>query len=606
MTKKSLMAAIMAMLILCSTWIVPFPATGEPSAKQEPVIVVGGALNYPPYEFVDKDGEPTGYNVELTRAIAQVTGMNVRISLEPSHAIFNALEEGRIDILMGVAYTESRAESLAFSSPHTIVVFSIFGRKGGPSISSIDQWHDKDIMALKSAVINELAIEQGWARSLTLVDSDEEMLRLLASGKHDYAILATKVGAHLIKNLGLTNIAPITETPEVFKYCFAGKKENRQVVNRFTEGLAILHKTGQYKKIRDKWLGDDLNPHGISWTQVVKYGSIVAVLLLAALSIIIIWYRTLKKQVAQRTAALALEVKERQRAEEELRRNQEQLVQADKMAAIGTLVSGVAHEINNPNGLILMNTTMLKEMHEDIGRITDERYENEGDFDVGKWRYSEVRENLGQMLTETVEASKRIVRIVEDLKNFSRRDDSALDELVNLNSVSMAAIRLLDPTIKKSTDSFVVHYAEELPRIRGNVQRIEQVIVNLVLNACQALPDRGKGIEYTTRYDPENLSAVLEIADEGIGINPQQLRYVTDPFFTTKREHGGTGLGLSVSSTIIKEHKGLLTFRSAEGTGTTVTVSFPFASMGAISLKNASILPSQYCLSMTSYRGCVP
>ncbi len=581
-TRVSILVAIAVILVSLGPWLTPLPCFGESLKSEKRTIVVGGALNYPPYEFLDEDGKPTGYNVELTRAIAREMGLNVQISLLPSHSIFQALEEGKIDVLMGVAYTETREQTLDFSPPHTIVVFSLFGRKDGPSISSIEAWQDRDVMALKRAVINEIAVENGW-KSLTFVDSDEEMLRLLASGKHDYAILATKVGVHLIRDLGLNNITPIAETPEVFKYCFAAKKGSDQVLDPFTKGLAILFKTGQHKSIRDKWLGDDLKPQGILWAQVIRYGGVVAALLLVALTITLLWFRTLKNQVAQRTTALALEVKERRRAEEELRSNQEQLVQADKMAAIGTLVSGVAHEINNPNGLILMNVTMLAQMHKDILRITDERYETEGDFDVGKWRYSQVRENLDQMLAETIDASKRIVRIVEDLKNFSRRDNSALTEMVNLNSIATTAVRLLDATIRKSTDSFVVRYAEDLPSIKGNAQRVEQVIVNLILNACQALPDRRKGITVTTRYKPDTQMAVLEVADEGIGINPEQLRYITDPFYTTKREQGGTGLGLSVSSAIVKEHGGLLTFRSAEGKGTTATVSFPIARNGVLS-----------------------
>ena len=203
--RVNILIAIAVILVSLGPWLTPLPCFGEPLKSEKRAIVVGGALNYPPYEFLDEDGKPTGYNVELTRAIAMEMGLDVQISLLPSHSIFQALEEGKIDVLMGVADTEAREATLDFSPPHTIVVFSLFGRKGGPSISSMEAWQDKDVMALKRAVINEMAIENGW-KSLTFVDSDEEMLRLLASGKHDYAILATKVGIHLIRYRGSTTL----------------------------------------------------------------------------------------------------------------------------------------------------------------------------------------------------------------------------------------------------------------------------------------------------------------------------------------------------------------------------------------------------------------
>jgi len=143
--------------------------------------------------------------------------------------------------------------------------------------------------------------------------------------------------------------------------------------------------------------------------------------------------------------------------------------------------------------------------------------------------------------------------------------------------VTMAAVRLIRNIIRKATDSFAARYDEKLPAIRGNSQRIEQVVVNLILNACQALPERTRGIILKTYQDAHRRMVVLELTDEGTGIAPELLPYITDPFYTTKREHGGTGLGLSVSTIIVKEHGGLLSFKSTPGKGTTVTLSLPVA-----------------------------
>jgi polar amino acid transport system substrate-binding protein len=174
-----------------------------------------------------------------------------------------------------------------------------------------------------------------------------------------------------------------------------------------------------------------------------------------------------------------------------------------------------------------------------------------------------------------LDSSQRIKRIVNDLKDFARRDDSGRQQLIDLNTVVETALRLVDPSIRSATRHFSVEYGKELPQIMGNSQRIEQVVVNLVLNACQALPDPERAVALATRFDSEQHTVSLTVADQGVGIDGQHLPYLADPFFTTKRETGGTGLGLSISAGIVKEHGGLLSFDSTPGAGTTVTLSLP-------------------------------
>jgi polar amino acid transport system substrate-binding protein len=506
-------------------------------------------------------------------------GMDVEIRLGTYRERIKALAAGEIDAMEGFSYSDERAKLFDFSPAHTIINLAIFGRKDSPSISELEKLRGKQIIVMTGGRMEGLLKEHGLADNLIHTETYANGLRLLASGEYDYMFMGSVPGMYLIKEYKLTNIVVIIKEVDQQKYCFAVKKGNRELLARFSEGLAIVKKTGQYDDLYDKWFGV-LEPRGAPWSKVIKIGSIIGTFFFIVLCIIFVWSRTLKKQVGQRTAALAFEIKERRRAEEELRRNQEQLLQASKMAAIGTLVSGVAHEINNPNGLILLNSKMLVDMYEDLRQMTEERYRKEGDFDVGKWRYAEVRENLGQMLTETVDASKRIGRIVEDLRNFSRRDTSDLNEAIDVNNVVRSAIRLLDNSIKKSTDSLIVRYADDLPKIKGNAQRIEQVVVNLLLNACQSLLDRTRGVTLTTQHKTNEQMVLLEIADSGIGIAPDKLQYIADPFYTTKREQGGTGLGLSVSTTIIKEHGGLLTFKSAPGKGTVATLLLPIAKNG--------------------------
>jgi signal transduction histidine kinase len=283
----------------------------------------------------------------------------------------------------------------------------------------------------------------------------------------------------------------------------------------------------------------------------------------------------LERRVRERTAELEAEVQQRERAEKEMRQKQEQLIRAGKLASLGVLVAGVAHEINNPNQAVMMGAQLLEKTWPDMRIILDSYYEREGDFLVGGVNYSELKEMIGEHYNGIVESARRIDSIVQGLKDFARQDKADMGQIVNLNLVVKSSLILLDSMLKKSTDRLTVELSPRIPAIHGNAQRLEQIVVNLVQNACQALTDRSQEISISTSYDEQRRRVVLQVRDQGEGIPPENLAKICDPFFTTKREDGGTGLGLSVTSTIIKDHHGELEFHSDPGTGTAVLVFFP-------------------------------
>jgi len=272
---------------------------------------------------------------------------------------------------------------------------------------------------------------------------------------------------------------------------------------------------------------------------------------------------------------LARDVTERKQAEEQLRHHEQQMMQASKMVALGTLVSSVAHEINNPNNFIMLNAPLLLEAWESSKPILEDYYEKNGDFIIGGMKYTEMRDSIPVLFSGILDGSRRIKEIVEDLRDFVRRDASDMMQSVDLNAVIKSAITLLSNMIMKSTQKFSIEYASDLPRLKGNFQRFEQVMINLIQNACQALPDTQRGISVSTSYDEKKRSILISIQDEGMGIPPKSLPHIMEPFFTTKRDSGGLGLGLSISSRIVKEHGGTLTFTSEPGKGTTAEIILP-------------------------------
>jgi polar amino acid transport system substrate-binding protein len=550
------------------------PARAQPfeDDPESAVVVVGGDRSYPPYEFLDASGNPAGFNVELTRAIARIMGLRVEIRLGRWGEMRRRLEAGEVDALAGMVFSEERARHFRFTPPTTFVAESIFGRKDGPRARGYDDLRGKSVLVLRGGIMHDTLLQHHPEVRPVPVDTQADALLDLAAGKYDHALIAKLPGLYLIRELRLANLEPMGAPVAEERYGFAVSARDEELLARLSEGLAILKNTGEYKAIHDAWLGP-LEPRGVAWREALRWGALALAPLVLLLAGMALWSRALKREVALRTAELTREVAERIRAEEELRRQQQQLLQADKMATLGVLVSGVAHEINNPNGLLLVDLQVVSDVLADADPIFEAHGRTAGDFTLGNLRWSRLRDALPRLMAEMLDASRRVKRIVEDLKDYARRGDPVLHDDVDLNEVVRTSLRLVDGLVRKSTDRLSLDLAADLPPVRGNAQRLEQVVVNLVVNSCQALPDRTRGIAIRTWV--EDGSAWLEVRDEGVGIAPEHLPHLTEPFFTTKREHGGTGLGLAVSAGIVKEHGATLAFESTPGEGTAARLAIP-------------------------------
>jgi signal transduction histidine kinase len=267
--------------------------------------------------------------------------------------------------------------------------------------------------------------------------------------------------------------------------------------------------------------------------------------------------------------------REKKQAEEKARQRQEQLFRASKMVSLGTLVSGVAHEINNPVTSALLNTQTLRKVWDGVLPVLDERTRKDGDFKVGAMTYNEIRGRMPLLLSHIEDGTRRVRDIVTDLKDFARETPAERSEDIDLNKVVAKAVGLVSNLVKKSTNDFAVEYMPNPPVFKGSAQRIEQVVINLVMNACQAIEDSDRAIRVRTGLNPDKACLFIEVQDEGVGVPPEMMQQIKDPFYTTKRNTGGTGLGLAISDRIIRDHDGEMVFISEPGEGTTVRVDFP-------------------------------
>ena len=263
------------------------------------------------------------------------------------------------------------------------------------------------------------------------------------------------------------------------------------------------------------------------------------------------------------------------RAEKNIKAYQQQLQQAQKMETLGTLVAGVAHEINNPINLIMYNLPLLQKVWIDFMPVLMTHRDSAPDQKYGGFTYEFLEDNLPQLVSDMDMAANRVAKIVSDLKNFSRQSNVAEKNELQVNVAVKNALRLAQTTLRKSGVALVHQLTENLPLIEGNLQNIEQIILNIIINAIQSIDhDHGK-VEITTGFQIKDGRIYIRIRDNGKGIRPEISDKIFLPFVTDKHADGGTGLGLSVTYSLVKAHDGEISFESKEGQGTVFTIYLP-------------------------------
>lgn len=554
-------------------------------AVQKSRIIIGGDFNYPPYEYLDDNGQPTGYNVELTRAIAAKLGLAVDIQLGPWGEIRKKLEHNEIDLTQGMFYSAERDKTFSFTDAHTLISHVIISRKGTKPAFNMEDLSGKLIVVMDGDIMHDLASKAGYSRQLILAQTQREALQLLSEGHVEYALLAKVPALYWIKKDKITNLQVGENALLSSEYCYASNHINQKLIDKFSMGMLDLKADGTYREIHQKWLG--IYEHqAISKEMIARYAMFFAVPLIGIIIISFLWSKTLKKQVSSRTNELVKQIYERKRVEEQLseqaeklKASQSMLIQQEKLAAIGQLAAGVAHEINNPLGYISSNLNSLQKYSEKIkgyftsqdqlGKTLPPDYQQQLKASRKVFKIDLLLDDLPDLISDAFEGTERIKKIVLGMKTFSRADGEEASP-VDINESLESAITIVWNEIKYNSE--LERDFGDVPHVNGFPQQLAQVFMNLMVNASHAIQEKGL-IQLKSWHDGDKV--FVSVKDNGCGISEANLAKIFDPFFTTKAPGKGTGLGMSIAREIIEKHGGKISVQSEMGKGTEFTIFLP-------------------------------
>ena len=655
--------------------------TPKPPDEAGAIIRISGDKNFSPYEFINANGQPDGYNIDIMKAIVAKVGLTIDLKLERWADARRALENGRVDALTGVMYSKARDRVFDYSIPHIAVTYALFVRQDA-TLAAPQDARGRQIIVVRDVYAHDWLQEHEFTDQIIPVDSPADALRLLSESRHDAAVLARLHGLDLLRKLGITNVKTVGPPVVTPKMGIAVQIGNFELLAKFNEGLYLLQRSGEFDDIYRRWFS-------VYEERALRRRILaVALFIVAPLLLLLIagglWIWTLNRSVARKTAAL--------------RSNRRTLAQILEYLPIPTLVVNRTGRITHWNrecaqmtGISAMEAIDYSSPPADVATypstlltmLTARCATANGPLSVrhrtqpsasanhildaevflpwlgsdGKWLSGTVvpfedgqgrqigtieawedltdRKMLERQLTQAqkMEAMGTLAgsvahdfasylqaiggfasaaqldvnlstsvrahldgiqgtivkarQLIRQIMLFSRKD-LVPPSPVDLRPIIERTLRLVKATASANIAFESVFHSDAC--IMADETQVSQVLLNLCTNAIQAMPAEGGQLSLRVEdVDPEEKPGLagskgvsgpflkLTVADTGCGIPPDQKEKIFEPFFTRRRDEGGTGMGLAIVHGIVRGYGGRIEVKSQEGQGSVFEVFWPAA-----------------------------
>lgn len=507
------------------------PAVTDPKVR----VVIGTAEDNPPFSWRDYNGKPSGFLVDLTKAVSEKMGIIFDLKMYERDVMRHALETGEIGAVNGMRFTLGRDLYFDFSEPVLVVYNSIFVWDEEKKIHDLKSLRGRSVIAERGDIMHEFLLSQKIGINLILAKRRRDVIKLLSLHRGESAVLPRLPASYYMKALAVDNVKEVGKPFEPLELCFAVKDGNKALLDKINQGLLEVKSSGQYDSIKKKWLSP-LEPRREIGDYLLYLGATGGLFLLVIL-FLWIWNWTLSREVRHKTESLRLAHRRLQKVDE----------------FKTEVVHMVAHDVRAPIGVM------------------------QGYLDyLGEGLAGNLEAKQKEVIKKIQNSIDRMNRLVSDLLDMAQIESGKLELHMSVMDASQLAAdvaRFFESSASEKQITFMWETQPASIFFEADRNRMEQCLINLISNAIKHTPRNGEIRLFIKEIQDK---VVFEVHDTGEGMDSNHLARLFQKFQSGDRGVGrGYGLGLAITQALVQSHAGKIWAQSKEGRGSVFQFSIP-------------------------------
>jgi len=510
--------------------------SSEASNDFKQKIIVGGDYDYKPYTYLDKDGKAKGFDVDLIKSIANQYDLDLEFKFTAWDQALKNLQEGKVDLLLSVLYTDSRDTLYDYTIPYNEDYYGIFVRKDS-DVSDISDLSEKQIITLEGdASVSGFIKPMALLTNTTLVESLPDAIQLLSEGEGDAVLSPYSIGMEAIEDLQIENVQVVGPSIMPILYRFAVKKGDSQLLSLLNDGIDQVKVSGEKEKLIQKW--DIPKRNEVSMERVIHYVGIGLIPILLTIALLILWTKSLRRSVAKNTQVL----------QEKTEKLEELNATKDKLFSV------IAHDLRSPfNSILGLSELML----------------------INITHYSDSHSK--KMIRQIHNSAKNTLTLTENLLSWAQSQTGQLKfqpEPVRLKKTVDEVVGVTESSAKAKMTSLDYSKVPDI-EIHADENMLKSIFYNLISNAIKFSHTQGK-VEISAEMKGKQVMVI--VSDNGVGMEEETKRKLFQIDSGSARgtaNEKGSGLGLLLCKEFVEKHGGEIWAESELGKGSRFYFTIP-------------------------------